>query len=307
MSSSAAIKSGIADMPPPIEEGGIRFLLGGDRFVLVEVGEGMELSLNIKVIQLSERILAEEVDGIIEALPMFVSVLIHYDSLVLSPQRLKSIVEAVWNDMAGEVDMTLASRLIELPVYYRDPWTRDCVEQYSRQIAPMEDNPTAVAKMNGLGGPEELVRRHASTQHWVAGIGFYAGTPELLPLDPRVTLTVPKYNPPRLYTVAGAIGVGGGFTSIYPVDSPGGYYIIGRTPAPIYSLDTRLAPFREKGTLLNPGDRIKFRAITPEENELIEAQVKAGTYRYLMWDYEYFSFSRYNEWVAGLDDHDDRI
>lgn len=307
MCSSRAAETGVAYMPPSIEEGGIRFLVAGDRFVLVEVGEGMELSLNIKTIQLAKRILAEEVEGIIEALPMFVSVLIHYDSLVLSPDRLRTIVEAVWKEMAGEVDMTLASRLIELPVYYCDPMTRDCVEHYRQTIGPMEDNPTFVAKINGLSGPEELARRHSSTQHWVAGIGFYAGTPELLPLDPRVTLTVPKYNPPRLYTVGGAIGVGGGFTSIYPIDAPGGYYIIGRTPTPVYSLDTRLVPFRNKGTLLNPGDRIKFRRISAEENEFIEAQVKAGTYRYLIWDYEFFSFSRYNEWLQGLDHSADHI
>ena len=307
MYSSRAAETGVAYMPPPIKEGGIRFLLAGDRFVLVEVGEGMELSLNIKVIQLAKRILVEEVEGIIEALPMFVSVLIHYDSLVLSPDRLRGIVEAVWKDMTGEVDMTLASRLIELPVYYCDPLTQDCVEQYRRTIGPREDNPAFVAQINGLSGPEELVRRHSSTQHWVAGIGFYAGTPELLPLDPRVTLTVPKYNPPRLYTVGGAIGVGGGFTSIYPIDAPGGYYIIGRTPTPVYSLDTRLTPFRNKGTLLNPGDRIKFRSISAEENEFIEAQVKAGTYRYLIWDYDFFSFSRYNEWLEGLDHSADHI
>ena len=152
MNSPKAAKAGIADMPPPIVEGGIRFLLGGDRFVLVEVGEGMELSLNIKVIQLAKRIMDERIEGIIETLPMFVSVLIHYDSLALSPTRLRSVVETVWKEMANEVDMTLASRLIELPVYYRDPLTRECVEQYSRQIAPMEDNPTYVARINELSG-----------------------------------------------------------------------------------------------------------------------------------------------------------
>ena len=60
MYSSRAAETGVAYMPPPIKEGGIRFLLAGDRFVLVEVGEGMELSLNIKVIQLAKRILVEE-------------------------------------------------------------------------------------------------------------------------------------------------------------------------------------------------------------------------------------------------------
>jgi urea carboxylase len=103
--------------------------------------------------------------------------------------------------------------------------------------------------------------------------------------------------------VQGAIGVGGGFTSIYPIVSPGGYHLIGRTPVPIYSLDTRLAPFRKRATLFQPGDRIKFRPIPLEEYEAIAAEAAAGEYRYLIWDYDLFSLSRYLAWVGDLDGH----
>ena len=243
---------------------GLRFLSAGDRFVLLELGNSMQLDMNLRAIQLADRLLDERVAGIIETLPMFVSVLIHYDSLVLPPSRLKDAVRAVWQDILAQADIAVPSRLLELPILYRDPWTRECVEDYGRKIYEIEDNPVFVARINGLSGPEELFRRHASTQHWVGGVGFRPGTPDMLPLDPRCTLSVP-INPPRLWTPEGAIGVGGGFTSIYPMLSPGGYYLIGRIPVPIFSLEKRLEVFREKPTLLVPGDRVKFRPISLEK------------------------------------------
>lgn len=275
---------------------GIRFLSAGDRFVLLELCNSMQLDMNLRAIQLADRLLEERVAGIVETLPMFVSVLIHYDSLVLPPSRLKDVVRTVWQDIMQQTDIVVPSRLLEIPVHYRDPWTRECVQDYSRKIREIEDNPVFVARINGLSGPEELVRRHSSTQHFVGGVGFRPGTPDMLPLDPRCTLSVPKYNPPRLWTPEGGIGVGGGFTSIYPMLSPGGYHLIGRTPVPIFSLEKRFAVFREKPTLLVPGDRIKFRPITLEEYRTIEAEVKEGTYRYLIWDYDVFSLARYRQW-----------
>jgi len=276
---------------------GLRFLNAGDRFVLLELCNAMQLEQNLQAIQLADRLLQARVAGIIETLPMFVSVLIHYDSLELPPERLKDVVRIVWREILDQTDIVVPSRLLEIPVLYRDPWTRECVEDYSRKIRPIEDNPTFVARINGLAGPEELVRRHSSTQHWVGGVGFRPGTPDMLPLDPRCTLSVPKYNPPRLWTPEGGIGVGGGFTSIYPMLSPGGYHLIGRTPVPIFSLQQRLAPFRDKATLLVPGDRIKFRPIAREEYDAIRAEVEAGSYRYLIWDYDLFSLSRYRQWT----------
>ena len=279
---------------------GLRFLPAGDRFVLLELGQRMELPLNLRAIQLADRLLELKPPGLIETLPMFVSVLIHYDSLELSPARLEQVVRGVWHELTSDADVTLPSRLIELPVLYLDPWTRDCVADYSRNIRPIEDDPAYVARVNRLAGPEDFVRLHAATQHWVGGVGFWPGLPDMLPLDPRCQFSVPKYNPPRLWTTARAIGVGGGFTSIYPMNTPGGYHLIGRTPVPIYSLDTRLAPFRHQATLFRPGDRIKFRPVAREEYDAIESEIAAGVYRYLIWDYDLFSLSRYQAWAASL-------
>ena len=140
---------------------GLRFLNAGDRFVLLELCNGMRLEQNLQAIQLADRLLEGKVPGIVETLPMFVSVLIHYDSLELSPERLKNVVRTVWRELLEQTDIVVPSRLLEIPVMYRDPWTRECVEDYGRKIHPIEDNPTFVARINGLAGPDELVRRHA--------------------------------------------------------------------------------------------------------------------------------------------------
>jgi urea carboxylase len=278
----------------------LRFLVAGDRYVLLELGQRMELPLNLRAIQLADRLLDEGVHGIIETLPMFVSVLVHYDSLELAPAKLKDVVRSVWSEILSEADVVVASRLLEIPVFYLDPWTKECVEDYSRNIKKIEDDPTYVARMNRLSGPEELAHRHSSTLHWVGGVGFWPGLPDMLPLDPRCALSTPKYNPPRLWTVSGAVGTGGGFTSIYPMNTPGGYHLIGRTPVPIYSMDSRLAPFRDNPVLCRPGDRIKFRRIYREEYDAIEAEVAEGRYRYLIWDFDLFSLSRYRAWIETL-------
>ena len=177
----------------PIEAvDGLRILPAGDRFVLLELGRRMELALNLRAIQLADRLLELGEPGLIETLPMFVSVLVHYDSLALPPGRLEGLVRAAWRELTSAEDVTLPSRLIELPVFYLDPWTRDCVAEYSRNIRPIEDDPAYVARVNGLAGPEDFVRLHSATQHWVGGVGFYPGLPDMLPLDPRCQFSVPN-------------------------------------------------------------------------------------------------------------------
>jgi allophanate hydrolase subunit 1 len=276
---------------------GLRWLIAGDRFCLLELGSSMDLGTNLRAIQLANRLLNEKVPGIIETLPMFVSVLAHYDSTELAPASLRDKIAGIWREVSSESDVIVPSRLIEVPVCYLDPWTRECVEDYSRNVKPIEDDPSFVARVSGLPSPEAFARRHAFSQHWVGGVGFWPGLPDMMPLDPRCQHSIPKYDPPRLWTVSGAIGVGGGFTSIYPMNTPGGYHLIGRTPLPVYSLDRRLSPFRTRATLFEPGDRVKFRPIDIDTFREIERAVTAGTYRFAITDTELFALSRYRAWA----------
>jgi hypothetical protein len=84
------------------------------------------------------------------------------------------------------------------------------------------------------------------------------------------------------------------------MNTPGGYYLIGRTPVPIFSQEQRLAPFRTQATLFQPGDRVRFRAVDEAEFEAIEAAAAAGAYRYDITDFELFSLRRHEAWARDV-------
>lgn len=152
--------------------GGLRWLAAGDRFALLELGATMELGLNLRAIQLANRLLEDRPAGLVETLPMFISVLVHYDSMILSPETLRDRIAGIWREVSAEDDIIVPSRLIEVPACYGDPWTRACVEDYAKKIKPIGDDPTFAATAAGLPDAGAFARRHAFTQHWVGGVGF---------------------------------------------------------------------------------------------------------------------------------------
>jgi allophanate hydrolase subunit 1 len=181
--------------------------------------------------------------------------------------------------------MAIPSRLVHLPVAFDDTQTRAAVERYINTIrkdAPNAEGGTNIDYMvrcNGLPDRESLYESVLATEHWTAFIGFFPGLPFMFPLDPRHAVVAPKYNPTRTWTPEGALGLGGPCWAIYPVESAGGYQLIGRT-LPIYDLAARNAAFRESPLLLRAGDRIRFHRI--EEDELLSLfeDVRADRYRY---------------------------
>lgn len=269
--------------------------------MLVEFANEISIRQNCRALQLADRVNELHHPGIIETLVMYVSVLIHYDPIRLSWKELNDLCRSLLVDEGSMDNLERPSRFFEIPVCYLDPWTKAYVQDYCQKIRPIENNPEFVARVNGIDSVDDLVRIHSSTQHWVGGVGFWPGLPDLIPLDPRSQLSVPKYDPPRLRTPVGAIGVGGGFTSIYSMDTPGGYQLIGRTPVPIFDLQQRFDVFRESPVLFRPGDRVKFVPITLEQFRYLESRILDGTYVYNVVDYEIFSLRRYEEWRNNID------
>jgi urea carboxylase len=279
-----------------------RILTAGDRYLIVEFGTEINLRLNMMALRLSEQLSSAAIPGVLETLPMFVTCLVHFDPTVLDRSDLVEICRKLGSELAHHTDdIEWPSRLIEIPVCYGDPWTRECVADYRRTIKPDHpDDIEFVVGTNGLSTIEELVRRHSTTQHWVGGVGFWPGLPDMMPLDPRSRLSVAKYDPPRVWTPPGAIGVGGGFTSIYPLRTPGGYRLIGRTPVPIYDLSQKLPPFSASPVLFRPGDRVLFRPISLQEYERLTDQIQAGRYEYNIIEYEIVSLRRYEQWAERI-------
>lgn len=279
-----------------------RFLPGGDRFMTIEFGDELNLELNFRAQGLAKLIAEQKLRGIVETAPFFASILLHYDPDLISFDDLKTEMARLIRTIETLDDVELDSRLIYFPAMYLDPWSAAAIDQYIEKINPAKQrDPAYVAALNGLADEQQFVRVHSGTEYWVAALGFWPGTPFMMPLDPRCRLFAPKYNPPRTFTHKGTIGMGGGATAIYPVDGPGGYQIFARTPVPIWDMQQRLQPFKAAPYLLRPTDRMKFVHVDAEEFAAIERKCEEGSYEMNVVGYQKISLKSYRAWAASLD------
>ncbi|MFE0752349.1 allophanate hydrolase subunit 1 [Inquilinus sp. NPDC058860] len=277
------------------------FRPGGDRYMLIEFGNEMNLELNFMAQGLATAIAEQKTRGVIETAPCFASMLIHYEPDEISYADLSRELERLIAALGPSDDIELESRIFYFPTVYLDPWTRDCVQDYIAKIVPKQPDPEFVAELNGLSDVAQFVRVHSGTEYWVASLGFWPGLPFMMALDPRCKLTAPKYNPPRTWTPKGTVGMGGASTAIYPERLPGGYQIFGRIPVPIWDPEQRFDVFAESICLFRPGDRVKFVPCTVEEFEEAERRVADGSYVYNVVEYQKFSVRQYKRWVGSLD------
>jgi inhibitor of KinA len=230
-----------------------RILPAGDLAVAVELADDISREANARVLTL-ERLLTERaLPGVVETLPTFRSLLVHYDPLVIGADALLAEIRA----LAGELGRAAppAGRQVELPCAYGGEHGPDLEE---------------VARRLGLT-PEEVVRLHAGADHLVYFIGFTPGLPYMTGMPER--LTIPRLDRPRTKTPPGSVGIGGTQCSIYSVESPGGFWLLGRTPLRLYD------PGAADPILLRAGDRVRFRPIDPEEFRAIADAIAAGAYR----------------------------
>jgi inhibitor of KinA len=226
----------------------------GDSALVVRVREQFEdapdetLDEVRRVFQLLQR---AEIPGVIELAPAYTSVAVFFDpDAILKANRAASgafewLGTRIHSAVAGVGDRRRGkrktSRVIEIPVCY------------DREFAPdLED----VAKHAEISA-QEVVDLHSTSEYRVACIGFVPGFTFLAGL-PR-NLGTPRRDVPRKEIPPGSVGIGGAQTGIYPLRSPGGWNLIGRTPLKLFD------PSKNPPTLLHPGDRVRFRAITREE------------------------------------------
>jgi allophanate hydrolase subunit 1 len=289
---------------------GITYRVAGDRAILVEYGEmEFDLTLNFFVLGVDDALRASRPKGLVETAPGFRSVLISYDPLELPTRMLIEHLHEIHESLKSEREMSIPSRLVHLPVAFDDSQTRAAVERYIHSIrkdAPNcegGNNIDYIARYNGLPDREELYAAVLGTEQWTAFIGFFPGLPFLFPLDPRDAVFVPKYNPTRTWTPEGALGIGGPCWAIYPVESAGGYQLVGRT-LPIYDLQGRNAAFRPNPSIFRAGDRIQFHRV--EEDELLGLfeDVRADKYRYRI-EEGTFEVGAYLDWLPTVKDEAD--
>ena len=227
------IKNIIKNVPGTIYENP-KFLLAGDKYMLIEFGNVMDLEINFKAQNLAQAIKNNNVKGVYETAPCFASILVHYNPDEIKFNDLKNEMSSLIKSLGPTDEIEINSRVFSFPTVYLDKWTKECIDDYINKIAKKKPDPEFITELNNLENTEQFIRVHSGTEYWVSSLGFWPGLPFMMPLDPRCMLTAPKYNPPRTWTPKGTVGMGGASTSIYPEVLPGGYQIFGIIPVPIW-------------------------------------------------------------------------
>ena len=296
----AEVKTEVKNVPGKIYDTP-KFLPAGDKYMLIEFGNVMNLELNFTAQNLAKAIKDHKVKGVYETSPCFASMLVHYEPEEIKFNDLKNELKSLVDSLGPADDIEINSRIFSFPTVYLDKWTKECIEDYSSKIAKKKPDPELITELNNLESTEQFVRVHSGTEYWVSAIGFWPGLPFMMALDPRCKLTVPKYNPPRTWTPKGTVGMGGASTSIYPDRLPGGYQIFGIIPVPIWDTKKSFPVFENNICLFQPGDRVKFVPTTYEEFEHVSKKVEDGTYDYNIIEYQKFSVKNYKKWLTTID------
>ena len=187
--------------------------------------------------------IAKDIAGVLEVLPTYCSVSIYFDEAICQISLLKDLAQkALQKSEEEKTESTDSARTITIPVCYED-----------QEFAPDLEKVALHAKLS----KEEVIKLHSSSDYLIYMMGFLPGFPYLGGMNPR--LETPRLETPRTKIPAGSVAIGGAQTGLYPVESPGGWNIIGRTPLKLF--DMKRKPF----FLYEAGDKIRFKPITKEE------------------------------------------
>lgn len=260
-----------------------RYTWGGDEFLFVEIAEGMSLEANFVSNSIANALESRELAGIVDICPANASLLVRFDPDILPWQELENVVHTLEDEVRASTEKVLATRIIEIPVWYNDPYTNETGARFREGYhqRPEGNDLDFAAEVNGLADAEEFIRRHHESPWLVSMVGFVAGLPFLFQLVERdKQLEVPKYLSPRTDTPALTVGYGGCFSCIYSVRGAGGYQMFGIAAAPIFDPSQALEDFADFMIFFKPGDIVKFKPIDEAEYRRIRAEVEAGTFRY---------------------------
>ena len=221
--------------------------LCGDCAVTLQIGNEISEQVNREVVNALAAIRRADISGVCELVPTYTSICIHYDPAVLSCEALRNALKLVKADPV-EKKSDQEERVVEIPVCYGGEYGPDL---------------EFVAEHNGLTA-EEVVRRHSNGQYLVYMLGFLPGFAYMGGMDK--TIACPRLISPRTKIPAGSVGIAGAQTGIYPLSSPGGWQLIGRTPLKMFAIDGEQTTFA-----LSAGDRVRFVPITEEVFREMEA------------------------------------
>jgi len=214
--------------------------------LLLSYGNVIDIAVNDKIIDLYKALAAAPFPGFIEAVPAYASIAVFYDAFFIKQQQpqLKNVYEFVKEQVTAYAAQAMGAGqgatapLVNIPVHYNGADLQYIAEQRRLTI-------------------EEIIGLHTSIVYHVYMIGFLPGFAYMGPVNEKIA--VPRKETPRLNVAAGSVGIAGVQTGIYPVDSPGGWQLIGTTPLRMFNKE------KKEPCLLKAGDRVQFTAITKNE------------------------------------------
>jgi len=204
----------------------------GDSALLVQLGDEIDITINQRVHALSALINLSSLDGVVETVPAYSTLLIHYDPLILSNIEIQNWLRG----KLAQVENTKLRkpRRIEVPVQYGGEYGVDLQFVADHHHLDVED----------------VIRIHSAQAYTIYMMGFTPGFPYMGKLDDAIV--TPRLETPRTHVPAGTVAIAGSQTGIYPIDSPGGWQLIGHTSLRLFD------PESESPFLFSPGDEVRF-------------------------------------------------
>jgi inhibitor of KinA len=226
-----------------------RLLPAGDTALVIEFGDQIDRELNMWVLALDRRLRQAQIEGIVDCVPTFRSLLVHYDPLLLPAATLMARID----DLMPGLQMTeAAGRVWHLPACY------------DASLAPDLEH---VAARIGIS-PARVIERHSAVTYHVYMLGFLPGQAYMGDLPQELAL--PRRECPRMRVPAGSLAIATTMTCIFPMETPCGWHLIGRSPVRLWE--------RTLGSeaLLAPGDKVTFSPISLREYEDLAARAAEG-------------------------------
>lgn len=219
----------------------------GDCAVTLQIGAEISEQVNREVVCALNALRKADIIGVVELVPTYTSICIHYDPAMLSYETLQRTIGQIKINLS-EDNQEATGRIVEIPVCYGGEYGPDL---------------SFVAQHNGLT-PEEVIKRHSEGEYLVYMLGFLPGFAYMGGMD--ASIACPRLESPRTKIPAGSVGIAGTQTGIYPLSSPGGWQLIGRTPLKMFAIHGDQTQFA-----LSAGDRVRFVPITEETYREMEA------------------------------------
>lgn len=233
---------------------GVRILNAGEQGIVIEFGNQICAQINSRVHKIAAILVDTMGDEIVEVVPTYRSLLVYFNPLKISRGQLIQKIEEVLNNEITDSVGKDEGKVVYIPVCYDEEFGPDL--QF-------------VAEHNHLT-VEEVIAIHTSTPYLVYMLGFTPGFPYLGGMSEKIA--TPRLEKPRTKIVAGSVGIAGSQTGFYPIDSPGGWRLIGRTPVKAFQPEAA-SPF-----LFDAGVYLQFQGVARQEYEKITQAVAAGTY-----------------------------